>query len=227
MMHVRYLRSLLRHKWYVGVAGVRVGPSHPLLWPLWLLQLLVHDWSKFLPSEWGPYARKFYGGPYIRCAANVTPMRGDSDYPPKYDQVRVDREFDVAWLLHQNRQPHHWQFWILLEDNPELPRWTLAGTHQRESLYLRSRDRVGPRATWAKIGDFDMLGDVVADANRYRALPMPERFVREMVADWAGAGRAYTGAWGVSAWYAQNREKIVLHPEARRRVEQLLQEHFA
>lgn len=33
-----------------------------------------------------------------------------------------------------------------------------------------------------------------------RPLPMPETYVREMVADWLGAGRAYTGSWDMTEW---------------------------
>jgi len=40
--------------------------------------------------------------------------------------------------------------------------------------------------------------------------PMPEHFVREMIADWCGAGRAITGEWEVLDWYEKNREKMAL-----------------
>jgi hypothetical protein len=53
---------------------------------------------------------------------------------------------------------------------------------------------------------------------------MPEPLVREMVADWMGAGRAITGTWDVAGWYAKNRERMVLHPETRARVEALIAE---
>lgn len=49
----------------------------------------------------------------------------------------------------------------------------------------------------------------------YEAMRMPEHFVMEMVADWCGAGRAITGKWGVAEWYAENRERITLHPYTR------------
>ena len=49
--------------------------------------------------------------------------------------------------------------------------------------------------------------------------PMPTQYLREMVADWRGASRAYTGSWDIRAWYAQNRERIQLHPETRAIVE--------
>jgi hypothetical protein len=62
------------------------------------------------------------------------------------------------------------------------------------------------------------------DEPRIRPLPMPEKYVREMVADWCGAGRAYTGRWDVAGWYEQQRERVVLHPDTRALVEQLVRE---
>ena len=35
-------------------------------------------------------------------------------------------------------------------------------------------------------------------------LPMPETYVREMVADWMGASKTYTGSWNMSAWLSNN-----------------------
>ena len=88
--HIAYAEYIARHKWFVLVAGLRVGA------PLW--RLIVHDWSKLTPTEWGPYARTFY-------AAD-----GSKRYKP-------DLMFDAAWLHHQHHNPHHWQAWILRKDN--------------------------------------------------------------------------------------------------------------
>lgn len=51
---------------------------------------------------------------------------------------------------------------------------------------------------------------------------MPETYAREMVADWMGAGRAITGRWEVAEWYANERERIELHPETRSLVEGII-----
>lgn len=56
-----------------------------------------------------------------------------------------------------------------------------------------------------------------------RKLPMPESLVREMVADWMGAGRAITGKWEVHEWYDTNKDKIILHEDTRIMVEYLLE----
>lgn len=56
-------------------------------------------------------------------------------------------------------------------------------------------------------------------------LPMPETYVREMVADWMGASRAYTGSWDMTDWLKKNLPKIKLHPNSRNTVENVLIEH--
>jgi hypothetical protein len=88
--HLRYLSYVLRHKWYVFVECIRVG-----LW--W--RGLVHDMSKFLPSEWTPYVMSFYG-----------------PWSYKERPQWVIDGFNEAWLKHQHRNDHHWQYWVLIGD---------------------------------------------------------------------------------------------------------------
>jgi hypothetical protein len=135
MKHLKYLRYVIVHKWFVMLACFR----HGLYW-----QGIVHDWSKFLPDEWFPYVNTFYG-------------------PWKYSErpSHVVAAFDRAWLKHQHRNPHHWQHWILREDSGaikvlDMPRryrlemlcdWEGAGraiTGKKDVLswYLKNRDRI-------------------------------------------------------------------------------------
>lgn len=46
-------------------------------------------------------------------------------------------------------------------------------------------------------------------------LPMPETYAREMVADWMGASRAYTGSWDMRDWLTKNLPKMILHRKTR------------
>jgi hypothetical protein len=147
VIYLRYFWSVLRHKWFVFVAGRRLGVS------LW--QLVIHDLSKFSPAEFGPYARRFGAG------------RGGA-----VDHSADTEEWRAAWAHHWQNNPHHYEYWCG--------------------------------------GDGALL------------MPMPEHFVREMVADWCGAGRAYTGRWEVHEWYAKNSAGMILHPGTRVRVEHLL-----
>ena len=65
------------------------------------LRGLLHDLSKFLPSEFIPYSNYFYSRPH--------------DEKPK--ESSIDIKFDKAWLNHQHRNPHHFQWWILRGDD--------------------------------------------------------------------------------------------------------------
>lgn len=57
-----------------------------------------HDKSKWDEEEYGPYCEYFYG-----------------DKKENW----VKDEFDLAWLHHQHNNPHHWQHWLLREDDGE------------------------------------------------------------------------------------------------------------
>ena len=165
MKHLRYLRYLLRHKWFVFVAGSRLNV------PLW--RLVIHDWSKFLPCEWFPYVEYFYGE-----KARLQKEEPD-DFRFWTAAQKYYTNFDRAWLHHQHCNPHHWQHWVLREDT-----------------------------------------------GATKLLTIPEHFMREMVADWAGAGRAITGKWEVRGWYQKNRDKIQLSEMVRPMVEHLLEVHY-
>lgn len=54
-----------------------------------------------------------------------------------------------------------------------------------------------------------------------KPIPMPWKYVREMIADWMGASRAYTGVWPEKdnwPWYEQNYKKLRLHLVTRNRI---------
>jgi hypothetical protein len=109
MKYLKYLRYLARHKWYVLLACWRRG----LYW-----QGLAHDWSKFLPDEFFPYAEFFYGyKPTKEDRRRAKAVLGGEPWP---SAEHVKHCFDVAWLKHQHRNPHHWQHWILREDSGAL-----------------------------------------------------------------------------------------------------------
>lgn len=213
--HLLYARYVVRHKWFVFLAGVRLGA--PSGWPLlrhlrWWLQLALHDLSKLRSSEWTPYVDYFYGPPVGGCA--------------KCKEARQEA-FDRAWLHHQHRNLHHWQRWLLRLDKPA-GRWrVLAGDDPRgRDWHLYEGDGAGEKRG-ILLGQTDAIGataQAIAGAlnSHPRALPMPERYVREMLADWMGAGRAITGRWETPKWYMDNRHNMVLHPDTRAYVEREL-----
>lgn len=107
MKHIKYLRYLLRHKWFVLVECWKRG----LIW-----RGLVHDLSKFIPSEWNAYAEYFYGD--LRSTEWFDLYARYSGVPElaPWGESIEDR-FNLAWLLHQHRNPHHWQYWLLKQDD--------------------------------------------------------------------------------------------------------------
>lgn len=105
MKHLKYLRYLVIHKWFVLIACWKRG----LIW-----RGIVHDWSKFLPDEWFPYANFFYGRVADRVREDAVRMMGHDPFTPK--EVLRER-FNRAWLKHQHRSPHHWQHWVLRNDD--------------------------------------------------------------------------------------------------------------
>ena len=98
--YFKYLWYVLKHKWYVGIECSKRN----LIW-----RGLVHDNSKLLPSEFIPYANYFYGR-----NSDIKKGRDKTGYYKPTDTG--DKAFDFAWLLHQKRNKHHWQWWVLPED---------------------------------------------------------------------------------------------------------------
>lgn len=63
------------------------------------LRGITHDWTKFLPDEFFPFRDYFY----LETSATS------------------ESAFTKAWLKHQHRNDHHWQYWVLLEDDQPKP----------------------------------------------------------------------------------------------------------
>lgn len=100
LSELKYLRYLIVHKWFVMVECFREG----LYW-----RGIVHDLSKFLPSEFFPYAKHFYGNE----TSNNTDIKNNRFYK---SADSGDKKFDFAWLVHQKRNKHHWQWWTFPND---------------------------------------------------------------------------------------------------------------
>lgn len=56
-----------------------------------------HDNSKYGIDEYDAYDKYFYGD-------------------EKTEEVK--KNFNLAWLYHIHKNPHHWQYWVLINDNP-------------------------------------------------------------------------------------------------------------
>lgn len=150
----KYLRYLFRHKWFVFLGCLKYG----LVW-----RGMAHDLSKFLPSELFPYMEYFYG---------------KGDRKQEIHQPGEDPRFDLAWIRHHHRNPHHWQYWVVKD------------------------------------------GESGA-----KCLPMPDKYRKEMLADWRGVKRAL-GVKNIDEnareWYLKYRSTILLHDDTRKWIEEEL-----
>lgn len=109
--HWQYLKYVIRHKLFVFDACAQYMTwGEPVFSLKLLLRSLIHDWDKFLPDEWFPYARFFYEPDGTKA------QRRDSTGYYKAAETGNDA-FDFAWLLHQKRNDHHWQWWTLPLDD--------------------------------------------------------------------------------------------------------------
>jgi len=207
MIYLKFLWSLIRHKWFVFVECWRLGIP-------WLG--IVHDWTKFLPSEFVPYARNFYGD-YPDDSEVPQILRTAHSWTGKTKQD-IKCAFDVAWLHHQKRNRHHWQYWLLQYDKGET--WSVRGVDIYPAEIVRNGKGTGVMETEgeepASLYSSDApVFEIVKQLNLNPvALPIPDRYRREMLADWRGAGRAY-GNPDTKAWYLEHRGNIILHPETR------------
>ncbi len=196
MKYLKYLNYIARHKWYVMNECFKEG----LIW-----RGIVHDMSKLLPSEFIPYANFFYkekncdscehvGTTSMQCSIDAAGV-GDGTVAKNCKQYSKaskrdktgyykatdtgDKKFDHAWFLHQKRNKHHWQYWVMPEDT-----------------------------TGVKI------------------LNIPNIYMREMVCDWIGAGKAqgkfspnHDKYLETRNWYDANKDKLQLSLITRRRIE--------
>ena len=116
----------------------------------------VHDSSKTEQDEYGAYDAYFYGG---------------------NKSFSVVQNFNKAWLLHIHRNPHHWQYWVLINDNQD-------------------------------------EGEILIE--------MPYNYILEMICDWWSFSWAKGNLNDIFYWYEEHKNHIKLHPNARKKVETIL-----
>lgn len=154
--HLAYAKYVARHKYFVFLECLKLGV------PIW--NAVFHDWTKFRPSEWLPYARFFHNPD-----GSKKQKQAATGYKKPDDTGVV--EFETAIALHYARNKHHWEHYY--------------------------------------------------NKDTGECKPMPDVFIREMVADWRGAGRAQ-GTPDTCAWYAANCHRIKLERDTRFKVEDYL-----
>lgn len=101
-MSFEYDRYLERHRASVSRGLSWIASNLPKLLPNdgtnYEWQFLLHDKSKIDVEEYEAYDKYFYGN---------------------NRSFAVVQEFNRAWLHHIHCNPHHWQHWVLINDDPD------------------------------------------------------------------------------------------------------------
>lgn len=146
MIFFKYLWYIIRHKWFVMIECFK----RDLIW-----RGLVHDLSKLLPDEFFPYMSWFYGIYGIKIE-NKKDIKNEG----VRKHVKCLNDFDIAWLKHQHRNKHHYQYWFLRYDDGTI-----------------------------------------------KYIEMPDKYRKEMLCDWIGAGKAITGKNDIKEWWNKTKDK--------------------
>jgi len=94
-MSQEYTQYIIEHKrnvehayhWLIDHGILDIHKSRPSL-------CVEHDMSKYQAEEYDAYDKYFYGT----------------------KTAKVKEDFDYAWLHHIHNNPHHWQYWVLVND---------------------------------------------------------------------------------------------------------------
>lgn len=89
----KHFKTVCKHKWIVFCECAACG----IAW-----QGIVHDFSKFSPTEFIPSAKHFQG--------NRSPIEAEKDAVG----------YSMAWLHHKGRNKHHWEYWTDFRENGEV-----------------------------------------------------------------------------------------------------------
>ena len=123
--YVKYFKTICTHKWYVFVECCKLG----IIW-----QGIVHDMSKFSPSEFIASAWYYFGD------------RSDSVI-----NEGIIEKYQQAWLHHKGHNKHHWEYWVDWDSNTGEYILTHIPLRYMEEMYA---DMVGASKAYNK-KDFD------------------------------------------------------------------------
>lgn len=86
----KHLKTVSKHRWIVFCLMCKCGRP---------LQGMLHDLSKFGPTEFLTSAKYFQG--------NRSPI----------DAEKEIIGYSVAWMHHKGHNPHHWEYWVDFDKN--------------------------------------------------------------------------------------------------------------
>ena len=149
----QHFKTITRHRFIVMAGCFRIG----LIW-----QGLVHDLSKYSPTEFWAGARYYQG-----------------DRSPNAAE-REAKGYSASWMHHKGRNRHHYEYWT----------------------------------------------DLNRQTRRYESVPMPRKYLVEMVMDRRAACMVYQGkAYHPSSaleYYLKSLERNLMHPQTQQELEYIL-----
>lgn len=103
ILHKQYV--VLAHTWILDNIDIHElfkilneNPENPDTYYLFdKTIMLAHDESKYNPDEYDAYDNYFYNGGYSTEEGKLA--------------------FETAFLHHMHKNPHHWQYWVLIDDD--------------------------------------------------------------------------------------------------------------
>ena len=107
-----YLKEHIRNverglNWLLeNVGEEKIRDILPGLRSLRTKMFIDHDISKFGANEYVAYDAYFYSPSGVKSENGVS--------------EKVQKDFNYAWLNHIHANPHHWQHWVLVNDDKEL-----------------------------------------------------------------------------------------------------------
>lgn len=150
----QHFKTITKHRLLVMSGCFRVG----LYW-----RGLVHDLSKYSPTEFLSGARYYQG--------NRSPNTAE----------REDKGYSEAWMHHKGRNKHHYEYWT----------------------------------------------DINRETRRYESLPMPRKYLVEMVMDRRAACMTYQGKdytdGAALAYFRKSMERERMHAQTRQELDYLLE----
>ncbi len=166
-------------------------------WEKWAMSLHLL-WLGII-HDW----RKYLPHGYIAYARN---FYGEKCLPGGIEEKERKKAFMNAMRAHMKACKHHWSHWCFVG--------------YKESYYI--------------INDLETLDLPLAngmdDAQAFRyplvSCDMPWIYVKEMIADWAGAGRAINGKIDPVGWYENMGGKMKFTEVTKHRIQTILEEHY-
>jgi len=107
LMYWKYFKYVCEHKKNVFIECMNMAKFHRGKNKRNLIiHAFTHDMSKFLPCEFIPYAKWFYGEYGINFKKDYNYEQTDRRH------LEYKHNFDYAWWHHYTHNKHHWDCWI-------------------------------------------------------------------------------------------------------------------